>query len=253
MDGIGTLAWTRRTQGHLRGRERLAFTVDGVRSQLRDLSAMTAHRLGIRREPLARVDLDAVKLPDTKAAREAEEVCASLPASIEHHSHRAYLWAIALAEVDRTTYDAEFLYCACLLHDAGVPPALEKRSSACFTLESASLAQGAAERGGWPAERAERLAEAMTLHVNAHLPPEQGVEAHLLASGALVDGIGRRHWQVDPAYVQAVLARHPRLAVKTEMNDLLREHARLAPKGRIAFYYRYGALGQLIKRAPYAS
>jgi hypothetical protein len=218
-----------------------------------ELSARAAHRLGIRREALARVDLDAVKLPDSPAAREAEEVCEGLPASLANHSRRSYLWAIALAGVDGLSYDPEFLYVACLVHDAGVPRAVERESSACFTLDSADLALSAVGRGGWTVDRAERLAEAVTLHINAHLPPDQGVEAHLLASGALVDGIGRRHWQVDPAYVRAVLERHPRLAVKQEMNDVLRVHAKQAPKGRIAFYYRYGALGQLIKRAPYDS
>jgi hypothetical protein len=62
-----------------------------------------------------------------------------------------------------------------------------------------------------------------------------------------------RAWDVAPETRAAVLARHPRLDFKREIDELLRAHARSAPRGRVAFLYRYGALGLLIKTAPFDS
>jgi hypothetical protein len=97
------------------------------------MSSWTALRLGLRRDRLARLDLETVTLPDTAAAREAEAVADGFPAHLRNHSQRSYLWALALGEQERLAYDAEFLYCACLLHDAGLVGRGERGGSECFT------------------------------------------------------------------------------------------------------------------------
>lgn len=251
MDSIGTLAWARRTRGRLSASEQLRFGAVGVASQLRELSQQTAAKLGLRKDELARLDLDELRLPDTAGAKEAEQVAATFPEFLRQHSLRAYLWAVALGRHDGLRFDEELVYCACLLHDAGLAGERVPRDGSCFTLASADAAEECAGRAGWDAAKGERLAEAITLHINPVVPPEQGVEAHLVCAGATLDGVGRRFWQLDPDTVTAVCERHPRMGWKHECNRLLRDHKRDAPAGRIAFYYRYGALGQLIKRAPF--
>jgi hypothetical protein len=253
VDEIGTLAWTRRTRGRMSAREGMAFLARGIGTLLAVLPDRTLAALGVRRDRLARLDLDSLKLPDSAAASEAEAVAGELPPWLWHHSQRSYIWAVALAQVDGLKgYDEECLYVGCLLHDAGLPPAVASHADACFTLGGADLAGRCARAGGWPDERRERLCESITLHVNPSVPPEQSLEGHLLSAGSTLDGVAlRRYWDMDPAFVSTVLERHPRLGIKRELLPMLRAHARDAPRSRIGFMWRYASLGTLISRSPF--
>lgn len=124
------------------------------------------------------------------AAQEAEAIYSELPTYLASHSQRTYLWGSALGTHDGLDYDEELLYISCLLHDRGLPPAVERRDEKCFTLASASVADEHARRSGWPKERAASLSEAITLHLNPWVSPAQGIEAHLLNAGAAVDVAG---------------------------------------------------------------
>jgi hypothetical protein len=234
--------------------ERVGFLVRGVGTQLAALSDRTLFALGIGRDKLARLDLESLRLPDTAAAKEAETAGEELPPWLWHHSQRSYIWAVALAQLDGASgYDEELLYIACLLHDAGLPPAVEKRLDSCFTLGSVEAADACATRGGWADDRREQLSESITLHANPSVDPERSLEGHLLAAGSTLDGVAlRRYWNMDPALVAAVLERHPRLGMKKELRPMLRAHARAAPKARIAFMWRYGSLGTLVSRSPFS-
>ena len=249
-DRIGTLAWTRRTRGRLSPRERLTLTTRGVASQIRALAEVVVYSTGRGRDGLARLDLESMKLPDSAAAREAEAIADRFPSFIWHHSHRSYLWAAALGARDGLRYDAEFLYIACLMHDAGLMADGRSQAGDCFTLASAAAAERCAAGGDWEESRRERLMEAITLHINPTVSRQEGVEAHLLTVGSTLDALALRGaWRIDPATKSAVLERHPREGLKRELVPLLKAHGRDATRARIAFYLRYGALAQLVKRS----
>lgn len=254
MGAIGTLSWTRSTGGRLSSGERLAFTAQGVASQMRQMSDKAAYGLGLRKDRLARLDLESVRLPDTAAAREAEGIADEFPPYMWHHSHRSYLWALALANVDSLKPDEELLYVSCLMHDAGMLGIGEREPSACFTLASADAASRCAKAGdgAWDDARRERLMEAITLHINPTVDTDEGVEASLLTRGSTIDGIALRGaWRIHPDTKSAVLARHPRHNLQRELPPALKAHGKEAPKGRIAFYLRYGALTQLVRHSPF--
>jgi hypothetical protein len=254
MSEVGTLAWSRRTGGRLTARDRASLAATGVSSQLKLLPSRAATALGLRRDRLARIDLDRIAIPDTAAVRDAAELCDELSPAVAAHSRRTYLWGAVLAEHDRIAYDPELLLCVSLVHDTGLPRCLGgDGDAACFTVESARDAEDVARRAGWDDERRERAAEAVTLHFNPHVSLEHGAEAHLLNAGAAVDVAGVRAWEIAPETREAVLARHPRLDFKREIDEQLRAHARGARRGRVAFMYRYGAFGVLIKAAPFDS
>jgi hypothetical protein len=146
------------------------------------------------------------------------------------------------------------LYIACLMHDAGMFGIGEREPSACFTIASADAARRCAGQGdgAWDDGRRDRLLEAITLHINATVSVDDGVEANLLTRGSTLDGIALRGaWWIHPDTKQSVLARHPRHDIKDQLPPKLREHGKECPKGRIAFYNRYGALPLLVKRAPW--
>lgn len=254
MSAIGTLSWARSTGGRLSASERLALTATGVGSQIKQMSDKTAYALGLRKDRLARLDLDSVKLPDTAAAKEAEQIADEFPRYMWHHSHRSYLWALALANLDSLKPDEEMLYVSCLMHDAGMLGIGEREPSMCFTLASADAASRCAKAGNgdWSDDRRERLMEAITLHINPVVDTSDGVEANLLTRGSTLDGLALRGaWRIHPDTKQAVLAKHPRYNLQKELPVALKAHGKEAPKGRIAFFLRYGALSQLVKHSPF--
>ncbi|HEX8647241.1 MAG TPA: HD domain-containing protein, partial [Thermoleophilaceae bacterium] len=146
---VGTRDWMARTGGRLSGGEQARFLMVGMQSQMKQMPERVAAALGLRRDRLARIDLDDLRLPDSPAAREADELCSELEPHLQNHSRRSYLWAAILARHDKLDVDEEILYVGALLHDHGLPKALESRDSRCFTVTSAETAAEVARRHGW--------------------------------------------------------------------------------------------------------
>jgi hypothetical protein len=240
-----------RTGGRLSAREQARFLLAGTRSQMRQMPERVAAALGLRRDRLASIDLDDLRLPDSPAAREAGELCAELAPHLENHSRRSYLWAAILARHDRLTIDDELVYVAALLHDHGLPRAIGSRDSRCFTVTSAATAAEVAERHGWDSARADAVAAGITLHLNPSVPPEQGLESHVLNAGIALDVAGLRHWQVDRSTKDAVIARHPREGIKRRFPRELSEHARHAPGCRAHVLMRRAGFGLMVRTAPF--
>jgi hypothetical protein len=246
MAEIGGVAWLERTRGRLSRREQLELVAVGVRSQ----AAMLARRLGRSGERVGQLDPRDVRIPDSAAAREAEEVCRGLPPSVAGHSHRCYLWGAILAAQDGIAFDEEVLYVAALLHDAGMPVAAAEGHDCCFTLDSV-LAVRALDAPPEPAARRHAVEEAIALHLNPAVARERGAEAHLMNAAAALDVLGMRLWEIEREAKAAVLERHPRQGFKSEWDGLCRAHIRAMPRGRIAWLYRYAAFGLQLRRAPF--
>ena len=202
----------------------------------------------------AALDLDSYRPPDSAAAREAEEVCreASSPA-IEEHCYRTHLWGVAIAGEERLSFDEEAFYVAALTHDLGLTERFRGHDpeAACFSLDSASAALALVERHGWGGERPDVVAEAITLHLNAHVPLACGAEAYLLQLGAAVDVTGYRLGDVERGTRDAILGRHPRRGMKAEFVGLMREEVRVHPHSRPAFFTKRVGFTRMIDRAPF--
>jgi hypothetical protein len=217
-----------------------------VRIQLATMPARAASRLGLRRRELAKLDLRELRVPDSAPAREAEALAAETqPDWMLAHAHRTYLWGAVLAGHDGVGFDEELLYIASLLHDAGLPDAAEGE---CFTLRSAACAN----RLSMPAERRSTVTEAITMHLNASVGLERGAVAHLLSSGAALDVVGLRLWDVDPVTRTAVVERHPRPEFKPRIIAVLGEHASRAPGCRAHTLLRAG-FARAVRVAPFES
>lgn len=244
MRGVGTLEWARRTHGRLSRRDRIEYVVKGARRML----PRQGHRLA------AALDLDAYRPPDSPASREAEEVCreASSPA-LEMHCYRCHLWGVAVAGAEGVAYDEEAFYVAALTHDLGLTERFRGHDpeAACFSLDSASAARELVERHGWVGERPDAVAEAITLHLNAHVAVSQGPEAYLLQLGAALDVTGYRFGDVDRRTRAAILDRHPRHSMKDEFARLMDEEVRIHPDSRPAFVTRRLGFKRMIERAPF--
>jgi HD domain len=237
----------------VRGADLFRYLGQGVRLQLAALGAQLRHRLGLSPEALAAVDLPE-RPPDSRLARQAEELCRELSTpSLANHCLRVYLWAALLGSRDRLRYDAELLFVAALLHDLGLTDAYvdSPRRVSCFAVEGGLAAREWSLEHGFDRDRAGRLADAISLHVNPHVGVEQGAEAHLLTAGAALDVIGARYRELGRPLVTAGLERYPRLGFKREMDERSRRAARRGPRTRVAVAYRLG-FGRRIARAPFA-
>jgi HD domain len=162
--------------------------------------------------------------PDSSLAKQAEDLlCSVAPPFLTNHSFRSHFFAVALADRDVVRFDEELLYVAALLHDIGLVEEFD--TGRCFEEDSADAAARLAEQEEWEAERRERLADAIRLHVATEIGLDDGPEAYLLWHSTGLDVGGHRHGELTAAEVQAVLRAYPRLDFKEGFSGLIEDQA----------------------------
>jgi hypothetical protein len=232
---IGTLAWTRRTNGLLSRTERLRYVAQAARAQAGAAAPLLAFRLGRGARRQAAIDEDGLRIPDSRLAQEAIEECvAAQPPFIVEHNYRSFIFARALASLNGIGHDEELLFVATMFHDAGVFEPDLTAGGRCFTLKGAADAESHLAAAGSPAARCAAAAEAITLHINPSVPLERGPEAHLMHDGVLLDAVGLRAWDIRKDALQRVRSRHPRLRFSQDGRRLLAAQGRAIPGCRIA-------------------
>lgn len=252
--GVGSLEWAARTGGAMSPADRASQLLEGALYQLRSLPAQWGWKLGLSGPRALRLDLEELRPPDSVAAKRALELCAlASPDHLTNHCLRSYLWARVFAAQDRIGFDDEFLYLACLTHDLGLTDQFSPKSPGvhCFSLGSADAARALAGELGWDERRRDALAEAITLHLNVRVGLEKGAEAHLLNAATALDVAGVRYWDVPPAAVDRVVARHPRLGFKRRFPGEWAEEAARRPCSRACFLERYLGFSRRIATSPF--
>lgn len=249
---VGSWHWAEQGGGALRRQDHLRLVGQAMLTRIGQLPERLRRQLGFADATAARIDLAAIRLPDSPAALRASEHSQLLSAPwLFNHCIRTYVWAALLAQADRIEFDAELLFIACALHDLGLTAAhsCQEPGCACFAVEGARAAQRFATQLGWPAERSERLAEAISLHLNVRVGLGQGAEAHLLHEGAALDVIGARIGQLGPHAIATTLERYPRLGFKNELVPAIKQQAHLRPNSRAAFLLGLG-FSRMIRATP---
>jgi HD domain len=241
-----TTPWSRR-EGRLSLTDRWAIALTAVRTRL--ASSRQAHPPPIELDPRA---LDSITPPQDNCSRATLAWAAKVqPAWLLQHALRTYAWARLLALGGGHTHDAALLCAASLLHDLGLTPSAAEPGDGCFAVRGAKAAGQFLVRNGASPEHAHRVACAIALHLDMHVGPEHGIEAHLLNAAAALDVVGRRSRELAPALKQAVLARHPRLGMKAALCACMRREAGNAASTRMGLYVgRFGFL-DLIEKAPF--
>jgi hypothetical protein len=234
--------------GKLSLAKRWWLAIGAVRSRL-------AVRSGRRRMPTLGLDaraLDTLTPPGDAGSRAVLRLAADLqPSWLLQHGLRTFAWSRLLALHGDFAHDAVSLYAASLLHDIGLTPTAAEPPNGCFAIRGAMTARRILVEAGADAERAHTVACAIALHLDLDVGPEQGIEAHLLNAGAALDVIGRRARELDRPLRQAVIERHPRLAMKRELCACMRREATAAPDTRIGLYSRRFGFLDLIEKAPF--
>ena len=250
-DRVGTLRWAQRTGGILDRRDRARLFAQGVRVQVESAAARLRRLFGAG-GPLAALDIDEIRLPDSAMSKEAEALSrAATPPAIVNHAFRSYAWGAMLAAHDRLSYDEELFYVACLLHDVGFVEDRDRAGGRCFTLVGAEAALNLEGDSPWLAFRREAAAEAITMHLNLRVPLEAGPEAYLLFAGSRLDAVGYRNWDLDSPARDRVLERYPRAQMKDSFARTMTAQAQMSPGSRSHLYTRYLAGNRFICRAPF--
>lgn len=248
---VGTLRWAERTHGSLRARDRLALQAQIARLLLVRVPRSLRRRLGTSEQ--LRADLERIQPPETATARAAAELCAVASSeAIANHAFRTYLWARLLALRDGVGYDDELLYVASVLHDLGLTERFWGRDdSECFSIDGGEAAREFALAQGWKSGRADALAEALVLHLNVQVRDRNGVEARLMQSGTTLDVTGARLGGIARETAAAVVARHPRLGLKSEFAHWFQREIARRPHARLAFLDEKVGLGRRMQAAPF--
>jgi hypothetical protein len=248
---IGTLAWTRRTNGLLSRPERARYIAAAMAAQARAAAPLLAFRLGRGARRQAHIGEADLRIPDSAVARDAAEACvATHPRMIVEHNYRSFIYARALGALAGIAHDEEVMFVATMFHDAGAMEVDTGDGGRCFTLKGAQVAESHGAAAGWPASRCAAAAEAVTLHLNPAVPVERGAEAHLMHEGVLLDAVGLRAWDLRREAIERVRARHPRLRFSQEGGRLLGDQAKGIPQCRIAAAMAAG-FGLALKLGPW--
>ncbi|WP_445162710.1 HD domain-containing protein [Mycobacterium sp. Dal123C01] len=247
---LGGLGWARRTGGQLSRTERRRLVLATAAGQW--TNAVGRIKLALGRVPAAaaHVDLDALRVPDSRFAREAEEACAQLPPALLGHSYRTWLFGHALAAVDGCELDDELFYCGALLHDYGIVNPTANRD---FTLGSADQMFACAQAAGVDDQSANLLADGICVHATPGIQVDaDGAMGCYLQWGAMADGAGLRIWDIAPGNVAETLRRYPRGDFKRELVSMIRAEAAAVPAGRMGLLVRCG-LPLAVRLAPFDS
>jgi hypothetical protein len=249
---IGDADWEAKN-GQLGARDQFGYALEAARERARIFARSLVRARGAR-APLHRIDLERVVYPDSACARAAFGKIQELASgSIAQHSHRTYVWASLLGQLDGRKWDPELLYVASMVHDLGLTEQAHgaKKESGCFTLDGIEAATDVLALA--LPDRAEKIRRAVELHLNARVSGDLfGWEAHYLQAGASFDVLGTRYDELAPEVIRATLERHPRLEMKRDVVEWVRREARLRPSSRMGLLVRLG-FAALVQKAPFDS
>ncbi|ONH25645.1 HD domain-containing protein [Pseudofrankia asymbiotica] len=150
-----------------------------------------------------------------------------------NHSIRSYLWGSKYGTAHSIAFDDELYYVAALLHDIGLTEAFDSHRLP-FEEAGGRLAWVFGVAAGWPADRAARVSEIISLHMSDDVAPADDPESHILQVATSWEVVGRRPEQFPPDARAEILARYPRLGFGAEFLACFEDQARRKPASAAA-------------------
>ncbi|GAB3864727.1 HD domain-containing protein [Micromonospora andamanensis] len=190
------------------------------------------------------------RVPDTRLAAAATDLLvASSTATLVNHCLRTYQFGLAMADRDGLAPDLELLFIGAALHDLGFTERYD--GPAPFEEISADAAHEFLVSQGAHRARADLVAEAIRLHVNAQTAKDPRPEVALLSIGAAVDVFGLRLDLIAPNVTRRIIEEYPRLGFTAAITAIVADQSARKPDSPLAQLDR--AVGaQLLAAAPFA-
>ena len=246
---VGTLRWREQSDdGRLDAFTAFEYRALGVRRVV-DLAWWAVGSRGWhRRRPMPRVR---VERPDGEFALRVEERWKAIePEWLRNHSLRTYALALHYGMKRGYEIDTRVLWGAALLHDVGLADSIVTARRAgttapfgpaadrCFTIRSAEVAEEIAAAtdpiDDHGPELAERVSEAILLHLNPAVSKSLGVEAWLLQLAAMADLTGLGFHRLHSSAVDRIYAACPLLDQQSGVQDALAAEIAANPSCRVA-------------------
>jgi hypothetical protein len=247
---LGTMPWSAQTDGQLTSAERRHLLRPLARTHVANGVGRTSMLLRVNSGQRTQLPRRALRTPSSALTRAAEQLAQQrLSPALLRHSHRCYLFGVALGSLEQIDVDRELLFAAAMLHDVGLPT---PTAGVDFTITSARIARDVAETVGLSTAATDIMRTAITLHHSPDVTVADGPVAYLMNAGAALDVIGLRAWQLPPEVLTAVVAEHPRSSFKREFRAAWAAEAAAVPRGRAQFLRRYGAFDLAVRLAPFA-
>lgn len=154
--------------------------------------------------------IDGVRIPDSKLAREVTQLIRDTESDLLfHHSVRVYFWGALTGRRMRMAFDPELLYVASMFHDIGLTARYEN-SKLRFEVDGANAARDFLQGQGISERDIETVWNAIALHTTPGIPQFMRAEIALVQAGAGMDVAGRDYDKFSEAQREAVVAAFPR-------------------------------------------
>ncbi|MFI7387815.1 HD domain-containing protein [Streptomyces sp. NPDC049813] len=156
------------------------------------------------------VTIAGVRVPDTRLAREADQLVRDTTSElIYHHSRRVFFFGALQGRNRDLSYDPELLYVGALFHDLGLSERFHD-SGRRFEVDSADEARRFLAARGVPEDSVRRVWTAIALHTTPGVPEFMEPEVALVTAGVEYDVLGIGYDDVTPADRADIVSLHPR-------------------------------------------
>jgi hypothetical protein len=165
--------------------------------------------------PHARRLLAGVRVPDSPVISLAVEYAREHSEPyLFNHVMRSWLFAEALAQLNRVEHDAEVLAIATLLHDLGLSPEFD--GPLRFEVQTANAARSFAQRAGLDARRAQLIWDGAALNSTPSIALYKETEVRLCTLGIGLDWGGWGYESLTREQIGAIVDEFPRLQMKQQ-------------------------------------
>lgn len=173
---------------------------------------MSATDMRPRPEAATRL-LAGVTVPDTPTITRAIDFARERTEPyLFNHAMRSWLFAAALAQLNRTAHDGEVLAVTTILHDVGLAEAFD--GPLRFEVEGANAARAFARKEGIDERRAQLIWDGVALNSTPSISLYKEVEVALCTGGIGLDWGGFGYEAIPEARVAEIVEAFPRLEMK---------------------------------------
>jgi hypothetical protein len=229
---FGTLEWGKKNNGVLTRTERLHFLRNMAFLAAREVTDVVRTKLGLLKPVY--LELSDLTPPDTRMVKDAEELARDTHTQdLLSHAYRSYYFGAMIAAYRKLKYDSEVYFTAAILHDIGLTESrIAPLKQCCFAVSGGRQARDFLLSKDHPAVKAQRVGDAISAHLNLHLPVRKyGAVASLVAKGAVCDLFGFEKRRLPEKFKSDLLRTYP----AGDLQAALLSKEELAPGSRLDF------------------
>ena len=227
---FGTLEWGKKNNGVLTRTERFHFLRNMAFLAAREVTDVIRAKLGLLKP--VNLDLSDLAPPDTRMVKDTEEFARDTHTQdLLSHGYRTYYFGAMIAAYRKLKYDKEVYFSAAILHDIGLTESrISPLTQCCFAVSGGHQAHDFLLSKDHPAAKAQIVGDAISAHLNLHLPVRKyGEVASLVAKGAVCDLFGFEKRKLPEKFKSDLLRAYP----AGDLQAALLSNEEMAPGSRL--------------------